>query len=87
MAGPLSQIAAAFADPACRSVADLERATGLPRDVLDAALDHLVRTGQLRAETLASGCPEDACGSCAIRQGCSARPAAARTRSLTLSGS
>ncbi|MDR1808427.1 MAG: hypothetical protein LBR33_11045 [Propionibacteriaceae bacterium] len=85
MAGPLSLVRAAFGDSSCRSVADLERVTGLPRDVLDAALDHLVFTGVLKSEALASGCPEGACGSCALGHSCAARrPGDVRARSLAL---
>jgi hypothetical protein len=70
-AGPLNQVRqACAADRDCRSVADIVVRTGLPRDVVDACLEHLLRTGWLRADTLASGCPDDACGSCAVRHGC-----------------
>jgi len=82
--GPLAQILLAFTDtPPCRSVREICHRTGLPRDLVDAALDHLVRTGRLKAESLASGCPEGACGGCAARHGC---PVATlgRARSLTL---
>lgn len=88
MAGPLSLVRSAFAAADCRSVSDLERVTGLPRDVLDAALEHLLFTGDLVAEALASGCPADACGTCAVRHGCAGRPSTpARARSLTLARS
>ncbi|MDR0959335.1 MAG: FeoC-like transcriptional regulator [Propionibacteriaceae bacterium] len=70
-----------------RSVEALAERTGLSRDVVSAALDHLVATGRLTAETLASGCPSGACGSCAIagsRGGCPvAQPGRGRVISLT----
>ncbi len=45
--------------------ADLARATGLSPDVVDAALEHLVRIGRVRAEHLGGGCPSSGCGGCA----------------------
>jgi hypothetical protein len=75
-------IRAALADPATRSVSDLVAATGLTRDLVDAGLEHLLFTGELRAEPLASGCPAAACGTCAVRHGCTAARAG-RGRLLT----
>lgn len=45
---------------------DVQRATGLPRDVVEAALDHLARLGRLRSEPLQSGCPATGCGQCPV---------------------
>lgn len=44
--------------------ADLAHATGLSRDVVDAALEHLVRIGRVRAEDLGGACPSAGCGGC-----------------------
>jgi len=64
MSSPLRAVLAAFEDGA-GSKADIARATGLRADVVDAAVEHLVRLGRLRAEHLGSGCPSGGCGSCA----------------------
>ena len=40
-------------------------ATGLSRSTVDAAIDHLERTGSLRRERMASSCPSSGCGGCA----------------------
>lgn len=40
------------------------RRTGLARDVVAAAADHLVRLGRVNASVLAAGCGSGACGSC-----------------------
>ena len=43
---------------------DIVERTGLPRDVVDAAVGHLVRIGRVVAEELTTGCPGGGCGSC-----------------------
>lgn len=63
-AGPLTSILGAFSGGAT-SLADVERRTGLDREVVRAGVDHLVRTGRLEAKQLTSGCPIGGCGSCA----------------------
>ncbi|GAB2465791.1 hypothetical protein GCM10027265_13990 [Jatrophihabitans fulvus] len=45
--------------------------TGLSRDVVDAAIEHLVRMGRLEARELTVGCPDGGCGSCAPGHGSS----------------
>jgi len=86
MTGPLSMILAAF-DSGVRSVVDISRTTGLNRDVVEAGIDHLISTGRLTAQPLASGCTEGACGGCALFSagcgGCRTMPSRARTLSLT----
>jgi hypothetical protein len=86
MPGPLNLVRSAFADRNCRSVADIQRTTGLSPDVLDAALDHLLFTGELTATALASGCPADACATCAVAHGCPASRPATAARSLSFRG-
>jgi len=85
MNGPLARILAAF-DSGARSVPEISRTTGLNRDLVDAGIDHLVATGRLIAEPLASGCPEGACDGCALLpMGCGGRhPLPSRARSLRL---
>jgi hypothetical protein len=61
-----------LADGRARSVRDLAAVTGLRRDIVEAALDHLVATGRLQSAALQSGCPADACQTCAVRRGCPA---------------
>lgn len=63
-AGPLTLVRQALAAGTAQSRRDLARVTGLPADVVDAALDHLVQLGAVRAESLSSGCPASGCGGC-----------------------
>lgn len=73
MSGPLSSVLSAFSTGA-GSLADVEARTGLPREVVTASVDHLVRLGRLRATELAVGCPSGGCGGCALASaGCSPR--------------
>ena len=46
--------------------------TGLPADVVRAAIDHLVRAGRLAAP-VGAGCPASACGGCPQASGCDLR--------------
>ena len=62
--GPLQAVLAAFAADV-HSLDDVTQRTGLSRDVVQAAVDHLVRMGRLEARELAIGCPDGGCGSCA----------------------
>lgn len=86
MTGPLSAILTAV-DSGARSLLQISRATGLDRGLVEAGVDHLVSTGRLRAEPLASGCPAGACGGCALLSaGCTGAvqvPSRARTLVLT----
>lgn len=80
---PLSAVLAAFTAGA-GTLAEVARGTGLDRDVVEAAVEHLVRTGRLEAGTISAGCPAGGCGSCASgdgdRPGCgSSGPSAARS--------
>ncbi|MGN6245719.1 MAG: FeoC-like transcriptional regulator [Motilibacteraceae bacterium] len=61
---PLRAVLDAF-DAGAASLAEVSRRTGLDRDVVDAAVDHLVRLGRLSAQQLAVGCPPSGCGGCA----------------------
>lgn len=62
--GPLRAVLTAF-EGDVHSLDDIARRTGLSRDVVSAAVDHLVRAGRIEARTLAVGCPDGGCGSCA----------------------
>lgn len=62
--GPLRAVLSAFEDGAT-TLADVSTRTGLPRDVVDAGVEHLVRLGRLSSERITAGCPDGACGSCA----------------------
>lgn len=62
------------------SVADISVATGLPRDVVTDAIDHLVRLGRLAVETLPGGCPSGGCGGCPIGRRADGCAAAAPSR-------
>lgn len=67
MSGPLSAVLGAF-EAGVRSVDEVVVGTGLSRDVVDAAIGHLVRAGRLESRELAIGCPDGGCGSCASGQ-------------------
>jgi hypothetical protein len=68
MSSPLRSVLTAFEDGA-RSRTDVCTSTGLRRDVVDAAIEHLLRVGRLDARELAVGCPDGGCGSCASGAG------------------
>ncbi len=66
------------------SLDEVARRTGLARDAVDAAVDHLVRMGLIDAKELSLGCPSGGCGTCASgaadgAPGCGA-PAPSATR-------
>jgi len=61
--GPLRRVLLAL-EAGVASRAALARHTGLDRDLVDAALAHLMRLGRVRAEALGSGCPSGGCGRC-----------------------
>lgn len=64
MSGPLTSVLESFR-AGVHSIDEVVQRTGLRRDVVDAAIDHLVRAGRLEARELAIGCPTGGCGSCA----------------------
>jgi len=88
MSGPLSAVLAELTGGA-RSLADVSRRTGLSRDVVDAAVAHLVRLGRLETTELTVGCPPAGCGGCASgtrdgAPGCGAPVAGSGRRSPVL---
>jgi hypothetical protein len=68
MSSPLRSVLGAF-EGGARSRADVCTTTGLRRDVVDAAIEHLLRLGRLDAAELTVGCPDGGCGSCASGAG------------------
>jgi hypothetical protein len=64
MSSPLRAVLDAFEHGAATR-ADIARSTGLRDDVVDAALEHLIRLGRISAQEMATGCPGGGCGSCA----------------------
>lgn len=48
------------------SVQGIVAATGLPRDLVEATVDHLVRAGRLAVPDLPGRCVSAACGSCPL---------------------
>ncbi|RBY82058.1 hypothetical protein DQ238_05480 [Geodermatophilus sp. TF02-6] len=80
-AGPLRSVLTAF-ESGARSRTEVCARTGLRRDVVDAAVEHLLRMGRLDARELTVGCPDGGCGSCASgvgdRPGCGAAGPSAR---------
>jgi hypothetical protein len=83
VSAPLRSVLSAF-EGGASTLDDVRRRTGLDREVVEAAVDHLVRMGRISATSIASGCPDGGCGSCASGSqdgapGCgSAGPSAAR---------
>jgi hypothetical protein len=65
---PLRSVLTAFEDGALSRAEVCDR-TGLRRDVVDAAIEHLLRLGRLDARELAVGCPDGGCGTCASGHG------------------
>jgi FeoC like transcriptional regulator len=78
---PLRSVLGALEGGASSRTAVCDRA-GLRRDVVDAAIEHLLRMGRLDARELTTGCPDGGCGSCASgsgnRPGCGAAGPSAR---------
>lgn len=64
-AGPLRSVLDAVAS-GIPSVQGVVAATGLPRDVVEAAVDHLVRAGLLTSPNLAGSCSLVACRACPL---------------------
>ena len=63
--GPLVIVLDAFSKGA-NSRQAASRISGLSQDVVDAAVDHLVRTRRLSVLPLAADCAATGCGGCAI---------------------
>ena len=61
--GPLSRVAAAL-ERGADTRAGLAAHTGLDPELVDTAIDHLVRLGRLELEQLSGGCPTSGCGTC-----------------------
>jgi DNA-binding IclR family transcriptional regulator len=67
MSGPLVEVLDALAAGAT-SRADVARRTGLGPDVVDAAVEHLVRTGRVQQACATTAlCPAGGCGGCPVR--------------------
>lgn len=66
--GPLARVLHAMQDGA-HLRADIARRTGLPQDVVDASVEHLVRSGVLQSESLSSACPTGGCAGCGAPTG------------------
>jgi hypothetical protein len=64
VSAPLRTVLDAFTGGA-RSRVDVARRTGLSPDLVDAAIEHLIRLGRLEAKELAIGCPSGGCSTCA----------------------
>ncbi|MCB0880983.1 MAG: hypothetical protein KDC33_02045 [Thermoleophilia bacterium] len=59
----MSRVAAAL-EAGVSTRAEIAAASGLDPEVVDTALDHLVRMGRVSMDPLAGGCPAAGCGSC-----------------------
>lgn len=46
--------------------AEIASRLGLPRDVVDAMVDHWVRVGGIVLTELRTGCPSSGCGGCSV---------------------
>ena len=88
MSRPLSVVLAAVEAGATTRGAIADR-TGLDPDVVDGAVDHLLRLGRIATPTLRTACPDGGCAGCGTvtGSGCSPRessepvPVTVRTRS------
>ncbi len=63
MTRPLHTVLEALEAGVCTR-SELAARTGLDPELVDTAVDHLVRSGRLLAEPLGSGCPSEGCGEC-----------------------
>ncbi|MBZ8177349.1 hypothetical protein GSS88_05995 [Corynebacterium sp. 3HC-13] len=68
MPSPLAAVENAIAEGAV-SRSDIARRAGIHPMTVDAVLEHLLRTGRIRRETLHSSCSSGACSSCALSDG------------------
>ena len=64
-------------DAGAPTLDEVARRTGLPRDVVGAAVDHLVRLGRVTSSALSTACPDDGCGTCPAGSACDAHGAPA----------
>lgn len=62
-AGPLRRIVAAI-EAGAASRAEVAARAGLDRQIVDAALEHLIRSGRLNSERIGVACPDTGCGRC-----------------------
>ena len=82
--GALTAVLGAF-ETGARSLDEIAHRCELSRDLVDAAVEQLVRLGRLESGELAIGCPSGGCGGCASGHadgsaGCGASaPSAGRT--------
>ncbi len=65
---PLNAVLEAF-ERGASTLDEIATRTGLRRDVVLAAVDHLRRMGRLEAREMTAGCPSGGCGSCAFAHG------------------
>ena len=84
MTTPLRQVLDAVEAGATTRGTIAER-TGLDPDVVDGAVDHLLRLGRIATPTLRTACPDGGCAGCGTvtGSGCSPRAAGGRV-SLTI---
>lgn len=71
-AGPLRRVMDCV-DAGSTSVIEVSGDTGLPTDVVRAALEQLRRMGRLPQQPIAMQCPPRGCGSCDV-SGCGSGP-------------
>jgi hypothetical protein len=68
---------------------EVARRTGLDREIVSAAVAHLVRIGRVSSSTLATACPDGGCGGCGASSSCASSgapaPAGDRPVLVTLS--
>lgn len=86
--GPLRLVLGAL-EGGAGSLAEVSARTGLERQLVEAAVHHLVRLGHLEATELSMGCPPAGCGGCASAEpggtaGCGASAPSAARRGPTL---
>ena len=82
MSGPLAAVLSEI-DAGTGTVSLMARHTGLNPEVLQTALDHLIRTGKVDVEQMPFGCPPAGCGACEV-DGCGTASSGAGRTMLTL---
>ena len=76
MTGPLTAVLSAVEGGATTRPAIAAR-TGLDPDVVDAAVEHLLRVGRIATPTLRTSCPDGGCHGCGSVTGAGCSPPAA----------
>ena len=78
MSGPLTQVLDAVTAGASTRP-EIAARTGLAADVVDAAVEHLLRVGRISSPTLRTACPDGGCAGCGSVTGSGCAPTTGST--------